>query len=149
MNEKTIEEAVAMEKIINGALEDVKEDLEVRSFRIYAKVVKLDDEESFITCSAKINDKYYKVRFRMTCPDYIKEYGVYEIKLKEEMINISRGKTYKTKDGIKGKENDTLWIKDYISLVKLSDEDLDKENRESVSDVFTSKEVNYFKNNRK
>lgn len=102
---------------------------------IYAKQVKLDDKK-FIASTAKIKDKWYKIKFPMESEKQPKTNGVYDLTFTYDNASIEKGKKYKNKYGEEAVTNDTLWVREITKIRKYTDEELNERNRERMDEVF-------------
>lgn len=105
------------------------------TFTISAKEVKLD-KLSFISCSAKIGDSYYKIKFTKECERAPRTRGLYDLTIDEDNCFIQRGEKYVTRDGYEAIGNPTIWVKSIESIRKYTDEELAEINRASFAGVF-------------
>lgn len=108
-----------------------------RKFTISAKEVKLTDGRSFIKCSAIINNKWYKIKFKKECLVTPKIKGRYDIKVIDEDLSLQKGKTVKNENNT-FIENDTLWVSK-CELRQWTEEELKAEEQVKITDVFTEK----------
>lgn len=103
-----------------------------RTFRISAKEIKKKDGTgSFISCSAKIGEKWYRVKFTKDCERSPKKRGLYDLTVKSEHMSVQKGKI---KDGFT--ENDILWISEIETLRRYTEEELNEMNEAKLSEVF-------------
>lgn len=108
----------------------------VQTIEIHAKEVTYEGKK-WIACGTKINDVYYKVKFRMTANNQPKERGIYIVTLNVE-TNMSKqnGKHFVDKNGEYRKDSDILWINNSIEFRKLTEEEMQARNAESMKGVF-------------
>ena len=116
----------------------------IKTITVYAKTVKLE-KQTFVTCSTKINNKWYKVKFNRTCLEKPAEQGIYIITIDLLNCSIENGVNYINKDNTIQKSNDTLWIKKLIEIRKKSEEELAEENLTKLENIFneTVEELEY------
>lgn len=106
-----------------------------KTFMISCKEVKIDSQK-FIASTAKIHDKWYKIKFTKDCETQPRRKGLYDLTVSLKDMSLERGKRYTNSKGEEKIENDTLWIKNCIGLRKYTDEELEKRNLASLADVF-------------
>lgn len=103
-----------------------------RTFRISAKEIKKKDGTgSFISCSAKIGDSWYRVKFTQDCERAPRKRGLYDITVDYTAMSIQKGKV---KDAYV--ENDIIWVKEIKRIRKYTDEELNAMNAEKLNKVF-------------
>lgn len=103
-----------------------------RTFRISAKdIKKKDGSGSFISCSAKIGDSWYRVKFTQDCERSPRKRGLYDITVDYNSMSIQKGKV---RDAYT--ENDTIWVKEIKKIRKYTDDELNTMNAEKLSKVF-------------
>lgn len=107
----------------------------VKTFMISCKEVK-SDTQKFIASTAKINGKWYKIKFTKDCEVIPRKRGLYDITINLTDVSLEKGKLYTNSRGETKVQNDTLWIKNTLNLRKYTEEELIKRNLESLSDVF-------------
>lgn len=96
--------------------------------------------QKFISCSAEINKKWYKIKFVTGCNDVPSAKGIYEVTFDTKNASIEKGKPFTTKNGKKGIDNPTIWIKKVIKNRPYTEEDYDRENEEAFGEVFGTNE---------
>lgn len=106
-----------------------------RTFMIACKEIK-NNEQKFIASTAKINGKWYKIKFTKECETAPRKKGLYDLTVDLKDISIQKGKKYTNKKGEEKIENDTLWINKTTNLRKYTEEELEKRNMEALSEVF-------------
>lgn len=106
-----------------------------KTIKLYAKEIQ-KDKQKFISSSTEINKKWYKVKFTKDCNVKPEQQGWYELTFEYDGCSIEKGKTYVRKDGKRGTENDTLWIRNVIKLRKFTDEEMNEAKREQLDEVF-------------
>ena len=108
-----------------------------QTFKVSAKEIKkADGTGTFVSCSAKINNNWYKIKFTKECTVSIKTRGLYDITVKVDDMSRQKGREKATKNGKKVKENDTIWINNVVSLRKYTKEEMDEINRNALAVVF-------------
>lgn len=107
-----------------------------RTFKITAKEVTKKDGAKFISCSAKIGEKWYRVKFTQDCEGIPKKRGIYDLTVDSTHMSMQKGKV---KDAYT--ENDILWIKEIVKLRKYTYEELIAINEEKLAKVFGDFEV--------
>lgn len=111
------------------------ENKNIKTIEVYAKEVK-KDKQSFIACTANINNRWYKIKFNKDCNEWAKEKGIYELVVDIDNISMERGKEIENSKGKKVMQNDTLWIKSVISLTHYTEEQMRERNRVTMNSVF-------------
>lgn len=94
------------------------------------------DKKTFYVSSAKINDKWYKIKFRKECDDAPKKAGKYHLTIDFDYCTVEKGGVYTNKKGKELAENDTIWVHKIVDIVPMTDEELREENREKMSEIF-------------
>lgn len=103
-----------------------------RTFRISAKdIKKKDGSGSFISCSAKIGDSWYRVKFTRDCESSPRKRGLYDITVDDNSMSIQKGKV---RDAYI--ENDTIWIREIKKMHKYTDDEINAMNTEKISKLF-------------
>lgn len=114
-----------------------------RTFTVHAKEVRKENR-SFITCSAEINGRWYKIKFTKECNQMPKVRGLYELTIDFDNCSLEKGKPYTNAQGKKGVENDTIWVKSVISLRQYTEEELNANNRAVMYEIFgTDEDIPY------
>ena len=92
-------------------------------------------KSSFVAFNAKINDKYYKIKFVRTCNDIPLSAGTYEIEVDLKDLSPEFG-TYKDKEGNE-KPYAILWVRHLHSIKKVDLTDVMRErDLELVKGIF-------------
>ncbi len=107
----------------------------IRTIKIHAQEI-IKDKQRFISCSAEINGKWYKIKFTKAVTDAPRDRGLYDLTIDFDECSIEQGKQYTNKNGKKGRENDTIWVKHIVGIRKVTDEELKAINREKMSAIF-------------
>lgn len=107
----------------------------LHTFVLSAKEVK-QEKNTFIACSAKLGDTYYKIKFTRECEKAPKTRGLYDITIDEDKCSIQRGKKYTTKDGYDAIGNHIIWVREIAAIRKYTDEELAEINRAKFAGVF-------------
>lgn len=107
----------------------------VRTITIHAREVKIE-KLNFIACDANINNTWYKIKFTKDCETTPKKKGLYDLTINLDDCSLQRGKAYTTKNGKKGTENSTIWVRNVIKLRAYTEEELQKINREGMLAAF-------------
>lgn len=108
----------------------------IRTITISAKEIITDTKKKFISCSAKIRDKWFKIKFTQDCNDTPKTKGLYRLTVDLNECSVERGKHYTNKSGKKGVENDTIWVRSVAGLAKYTEEELAERNLAEMNDIF-------------
>lgn len=106
-----------------------------RQILVHAQEVKLDNKK-FITCSAEINKKWYKIKFTQDCEGAPKKRGLYDLIIDFDDCSIERGKQYTRKDGTIGINSDTIWVRKIVNNHQWSDDELTEANRVMLQNIF-------------
>lgn len=112
----------------------------IRKITLHAQEVR-KDKQSFITCSAEINKKWFKIKFTKECENAPKERGLYELTIDFDDCSIEKGKPFTSKAGRKGVANDTIWVRKITAIRKFTDEELKASNRIDMSAIFDNNDV--------
>ena len=107
----------------------------IRTFTIHAQEVK-KDKQSFIACSAKIGEKWYKIKFTKEVKDAPDTRGLYDLTIDFDDCSVERGKPYTSKNGKKGISSDIIWVRHIVGLREYSAEELAEINRNELSEIF-------------
>lgn len=107
----------------------------VRTIIIHAREVK-NDKQKFISCSAEINGKWYKIKFTKNVADNPKFRGLYELTIDFDNCSVETGGYYEGKNGDTRKDNDTIWVDHIVGIRKFSDEDMKNINRAKLGEIF-------------
>ena len=107
----------------------------IKTFVISARKVKVNNK-SFISCSTKIGDTFYKVKFRKDCEKAPKKPCLYDITVDIDKCSIQNGKKYITKDGYEAIGNHTIWVSEVMELREYTDEEMSEINRAKFDGVF-------------
>lgn len=107
-----------------------------KNLTIVARKVNTKDGKSFVKFSTQINDIWYRVSFNRSVDRIPNQPGRYHFTVDTKALSVARGKKYISKDGIEKYENDTLWISEYVSAKKFTDEELRKEQESQIAAVF-------------
>lgn len=108
------------------------------AIRVNAKEVR-NGNMSFIAFSARIGDKWYKIKFNKDCNDVPRTRGVYEIKVDEGNTSLERGKPYINKDGEERQGNDIIWIRRIDAIRQYTEEELRGINSHIMTAFFNGK----------
>lgn len=108
-----------------------------QTIKVSAKEIKKSDGTgTFPSCSAKIGEKWYKIKFTQDCTVSIKKRGLYDLTVKLDDISRQKGREKTLKGGKKVMDNDTLWIRKVVSLRKYTEEEMAELNRRDLDEVF-------------
>ncbi len=102
---------------------------------LYTKEIK-KDKKKFYASSAQINGVWYKVKFTQDIKNPPAERGLYELTVSYDDLSLEHGKPYIDNKGEVKIDNETLWVRKFTNLRKLSDEELSERNREAMASVF-------------
>lgn len=103
-----------------------------RTFRISAKEIKKKDGSGcFISCSAKIGNTWYRVKFTQDCERAPRKRGLYDITADDTAMSIQKGKV---KDEYT--ENDIIWVREIKHIRKYTNDELNAMNTEKLNKVF-------------
>lgn len=103
-----------------------------RTFRINVKeIAKKDGSCKFPVANAKINDKWYKVKFTKDCDNAPRKAGLYDLTVDDDEMSIQTG-TVKNEH----KQNDIIWVHAIVTVRRYSDDDIKEYSRAKVSSVF-------------
>ncbi len=112
----------------------------IRTLKVFAKEI-AKDKQKFITCSALIADKWYKIKFNKECTGIPRERGVYDITIDIADTSYQRGAMYTNKKGESARSNDIIWIKSIKEIRKYTDDELREQNREVMLAVFDGSDL--------
>lgn len=115
----------------------------IQTIKVFGREV-VNGSQKFISSSAEINKKWYKIKFVNGCNEVPSTKGIYEITFDTKNASLEKGKPYTTKNGKKGIDNPTIWIKKIIKNRPYTEEDYDRENEEVFSEVFGTSDENPF-----
>ena len=104
-------------------------------FTIYTKEIKSGNQKFYVS-SAKIKDKWYKIKFTKDCDRAPKDRGIYDIIVDYDDCSIENGKLYTKENGETGIAPDNIWIKKLIDINRYTEEKLREMNREKMTEIF-------------
>lgn len=107
----------------------------VRTITIYSKEVK-DGKKTFVVSSAKIGERWYKIKFVQGCAESPKTSGVYNLTIDFDDCSLEKGKPYTSATGRQGISNDTIWVRHIVGLTKYTEDDLKHTNRAVFEGIF-------------
>lgn len=107
----------------------------VRTIVLHSKEVK-NGEQKFISSSAEINGKWYKIKFTKDCDGIPEVRGLYELTIDFDECSIEAGRKFTNKRGRDGVENDTIWVNHIVGLRQYTEEELKALNRTSMLAIF-------------
>ena len=107
----------------------------IRTIVLHAQEI-TKDKQRFIACSAEINKKWYKIKFTKDVTDAPKTKGLYDLTIDFDDCSIEKGKQYTNKQGKKGVENDTIWVRHIVGMRMYTEDDLKAANRIAMNEVF-------------
>lgn len=106
-----------------------------RTITLHAQEIK-KDKQSFIACSAFINNKWFKIKFTKECEKAPKTIGLYELTINFDDCSLERGKPYTSKSGRKGVSNDSIWVRNIEKIRKYTEDELKERNRNAMVEAF-------------
>lgn len=95
------------------------------------------DKKTFYVSSAKIGEKWYKIKFRKECETAPKQAGKYHLTIDFDYCTVEKGGVYTNKKGKELAENDTIWVHKIVNIEPMSEEELREENRNKMSEIFS------------
>ena len=107
----------------------------VKQITLHAQEIK-KDKQSFIACSAEINNVWYKIKFVKGCEKAPTKRGLYILTIDFDNCSLEKGKWYTDKKGNDRKENDTIWVREISNIYQYTEEDLKASNRMTMASVF-------------
>ena len=107
----------------------------IRTITLHAQEVK-KEKQTFIACSAEINNKWYKIKFTKECDGAPKKKGLYELTIDFDECSVEAGKHYTNSKGKDGVENDTIWVRHIVGLRQHTEEELKAANRMAMGNIF-------------
>ena len=111
----------------------------VRTFKISAREVK-QEKNSFIACSTKVGNSYFKIKFTKDCITQPRKRGLYDLTIDTNKCSIENGKKYINKQGFEAIGQPTIWVKEAITLRAYTEEELAKINDEKFAQAFAEAE---------
>lgn len=112
----------------------------VQTIKVHAREIE-SGKQKFISCSANINDSWYKIKFTKSCENAPKHKGLYDVTFETKTASIEKGKPYTNKNGKKGVDNPTIWIKEMVKIRAYTDEDYERENENAFAEIFSSDDL--------
>lgn len=111
---------------------------------MYKQIVKLSVKEAtrkdggkFLTQTAHINNKWYRVKYTQDCEGSTpKRTGLYDLTINPLKCSVQAGRKRTSKDGHEYTENDTLWVREVVNLRKYTEEEIAKLNAEKMTKIF-------------
>lgn len=113
----------------------MSENITVKEVVLHAKEI-VNGKQKFVACSMKVNDRWFKVKFRKCCADAPKEKGLYRMAFNYDDVSIEFGKDMVGKNGKKFKSDDTVWVSKLIFIEKFTEEELAARNRDMLASAF-------------
>lgn len=104
-------------------------------FKLHASEVKYENI-NFITCSAEIKNRWFKIKFTKDCEISPKKRGLYDIEISPDDCSIVKGSKFTRKDGTTGEENPTIWVRNVINLRRWTEDEMKAENRAKFDEFF-------------
>lgn len=115
-----------------------------KTFKISAREVKQEGNKSFIACSTKVGERYFKVKFTKDCETQPKKRGLYDLTVDLDKCSLQRGDKYTTKQGYEAEGQPTIWVREVIKLRAYTEEELAEINRAKFEAAFGEAEnTNY------
>lgn len=113
-------------------------------FKISAREVKQEKGASFIACSTKIGERYFKVKFTKDCLTQPKKRGLYDLLVDINKCSLQKGDKYINKQGFEAEGQPTIWVREVINLRPYTEEELNAINEAKFEAVFGDAEkANY------
>lgn len=113
----------------------MSETINSREVVLHAKEI-VNGKQKFIACSMKVNDRWFKVKFRKCCEETPKTKGLYRMGFSYDDVSIEFGKDVVGKNGKKFKTDDTVWVSKVLFLDKFTEEELTERNRNILASAF-------------
>lgn len=107
----------------------------IRKIELHTQEINVE-KKKFYASSAKIGEKWYKIKFTQDCKDAPRQKGLYELTIDLDECSLEVGKYYTAKDGTMRPSNSTIWVRHIVGLRKYTEDELKALNREAFSDVF-------------
>ena len=108
-----------------------------RIIKISAKEIKKKDGNgTFISCSAKINGNWYRVKFTKECVGEPKKRGLYDLTVDDTNCSLQKGRARTNESGKTYVENDTFWVNKITNLRKYTEEELAEMNAKTMDELF-------------
>lgn len=109
----------------------------IRTIKLSAKEIKkTDGNGTFISCSAKIGAKWYRIKFTKEAVGEPKKRGLYDLTVDDSNCSLQRGRVKTKADGTQYTENDIFWVNKIEALRKYTEEELAEMNRKTMDGVF-------------
>lgn len=106
-----------------------------RTITLHAQEIK-KEKQTFIACSAEINNTWYKVKFTKECANAPRTRGLYELTIDFDMCSVEAGKKYTNKKGKEAYSNPTIWVRGIVDIRKHTEEELRAKNRDAMNAIF-------------
>lgn len=106
----------------------------IKTLKVSAREVKTD-KNSFIACSTKIGDRYFKIKFVKDCMIQPKKRGLYDITIDTAKCSIQRGEKYIDKNGFDRDGQSTIWVKEAESIRLYTEEELSAINENKFKEI--------------
>lgn len=109
----------------------------IRTIKLSAKEIKkTDGKGTFISCSAKIGGKWYRIKFTKEANGEPKKRGLYDLTVDDNNCSLQRGRVKTKADGTQYTENDIFWVNKIEALRQYTEEELAEMNRKTMDGVF-------------
>lgn len=113
----------------------------VKTLKLSAREVKQENNKSFIACSAKIGDRYVKVKFTKDCETQPRKRGLYDLTIDTSKCSMEKGKPYVNKKGFDAIGQSTIWVREVVKLRAYTEEELAAINEANFSGLFEAEET--------
>lgn len=107
----------------------------LKTFTITSREIKTD-KNSFISSSAKIGDRYFKIKFTKDCLTKPNKRGLYRLTIDTTKCSIERGDKYINKQGFEAEGQPTIWVREVNYLTPYTEEELNAMNEKKFEAVF-------------
>lgn len=111
-------------------------------FKLHAREVKYENI-NFISCSAEIKNRWFKIKFTKDCEVSPQKRGLYDIEINPDECSIVKGGLFFRKDGTQGEENPTIWVRNVVNLRRWTEDEMKAENRAKFDEFFKSNTPNF------
>lgn len=105
--------------------------------KVSVKTKKTSKGQQYFVYGTKLKDTWFKVSFNKTAGFINADVGRYILTVDKDDLSVQEGKPYIDRATGESKlSNPTLWVKRVVSMNRVSDEELRREQRELIDKLF-------------
>lgn len=107
----------------------------IQTINVYAREIN-SNGRMFVTCTANINNRWYKVKFKRGVANNPTVRGLYKMTIDVDDCSIEKGSKYTDKNGKTAVGNPTIWVGAIKSIEQYGDDYFKEKNREKFAEIF-------------